>query len=437
MSLTNVSYSMITGTPVNVLDYGADPTNTSDSTAAIVAATTYANANNKSVYFPAGSYKYVPTAPLECSSFIGESAESTAIYVNCASYSGVVFRNTGGLWANLTIRETNLIKTSGILYQVSAATALNALGGAASFTAYAKLSRVWVFGGQYALDIGNMFTCEFDHCRFNQADTGVNCTPLVAGGGYANTLNFISCEIADNNRNCYFNPAGGPALAVTFTNGSIERALTTTSTFSNCTGISFYDVYLEQTVAVSPITIISASAYCKFVTSGSNCDLTIGTNANAVIEGWNSGTNHLLGSDGTNSVVLQNCAFPSTGNALIYNWATITLDNTSYSGTFYASKQFLAGIAPYQTFSGSFATVASASTLTVTSSVTFVSGTTTISSINVPTALVAYGGQITLIPTGGWATNTAGNIALSSTAIVNKALTLFWDPANTKWYPSY
>jgi polygalacturonase len=169
MSLTKVSYSMITGTPVNVLDYGADPTNTSDSTAAIVAATTYANANNKSVYFPAGSYKYVPTAPLECSSFIGESAGSTAIYANCASYSGVVFRNTGGLWANLTIRETNLIRTSGILYQLSASTALNAIGGAASFTAYAKSSRVWVLGGQYALDIGNMFTCEFDHCRFNQA----------------------------------------------------------------------------------------------------------------------------------------------------------------------------------------------------------------------------------------------------------------------------
>ena len=437
MSLTKVSYSMITGTPVNVLDYGADPTNTSDSTAAIVAATTYANANNKSVYFPAGSYKYIPTAPLECLSFIGEDATKTSIYVNCASYSGVVFRNTGGLWANLTIRETNLIKTSGILYQLSASTALNAIGGAASFTAYAKSSRVWVLGGQYALDIGNMFTCEFDHCRFNQAGTGANCTPLLAGGGYANTLNFISCEIADNNRNCYFNPAGGPALAVTFNNGSIERALTTTSTFSNCTGIAFYDVYMEQSVALSPITIVSASAYCKFVTSSANCDLTIGTNTTAVIEGWYSGVNRLLGADGTNSVVLQNCIFPTSGNSPFYNWANITLDNTSYSGTFYLSKQFSASIAPYQTFSGGFATVASASTISVTSSVTFISGTTAINTITVPSAMSGLGGQITLIPTGAWATGTSGNIALATTAVPNKALTLFWDIVNTKWYPSY
>jgi len=42
MSLTKASYSMITGAPVNVLDYGADPTGTNDSTAAIQAAINYA-----------------------------------------------------------------------------------------------------------------------------------------------------------------------------------------------------------------------------------------------------------------------------------------------------------------------------------------------------------------------------------------------------------
>jgi hypothetical protein len=52
MSLTKVTYSMIQGAPVNVLDYGADPTGVSDSTAAIDAAI----ASGKSVYFPAGTY---------------------------------------------------------------------------------------------------------------------------------------------------------------------------------------------------------------------------------------------------------------------------------------------------------------------------------------------------------------------------------------------
>lgn len=53
MSLTKVSYSMIQGEVVNVLDYGADNTGATDSTSAIAAAL----ATGKSVYFPTGTYQ--------------------------------------------------------------------------------------------------------------------------------------------------------------------------------------------------------------------------------------------------------------------------------------------------------------------------------------------------------------------------------------------
>ena len=53
MSLTKVSYSMITGAVVNVLDYGADSTGTTDSSAAVQAATNTGNA----LYFPQGTYR--------------------------------------------------------------------------------------------------------------------------------------------------------------------------------------------------------------------------------------------------------------------------------------------------------------------------------------------------------------------------------------------
>jgi hypothetical protein len=42
-----------------------------------------------------------------------------------------------------------------------------------------------------------------------------------------------------------------------------------------------------------------------------------------------------------------------------------------------------------------------------------------------------------LIPTGIFTTTTAGNIALASTAVVNKALYMIYDPTTAKWYPSY
>jgi hypothetical protein len=53
MTLTKASYSMITGAPVNVLDFGADPTGVADSTTAIANAIAAGN----DIYFPKGSYK--------------------------------------------------------------------------------------------------------------------------------------------------------------------------------------------------------------------------------------------------------------------------------------------------------------------------------------------------------------------------------------------
>jgi len=60
MSLTKVSYSMIQGMPISVLDYGADPTGVADSTAAIAAAYTkvISDVSAYSLVFPTGTYRY-------------------------------------------------------------------------------------------------------------------------------------------------------------------------------------------------------------------------------------------------------------------------------------------------------------------------------------------------------------------------------------------
>lgn len=58
MSLTKVSYSMITGASINVLDYGVDSTGATDCTAQLQAAFDAAAAAQKFVYLPSGTYKY-------------------------------------------------------------------------------------------------------------------------------------------------------------------------------------------------------------------------------------------------------------------------------------------------------------------------------------------------------------------------------------------
>lgn len=57
MSLTKATYSMIEGAPVNVLDFGADPTGATDSTAAFTAAQGAALYPRILMYIPKGTYK--------------------------------------------------------------------------------------------------------------------------------------------------------------------------------------------------------------------------------------------------------------------------------------------------------------------------------------------------------------------------------------------
>ena len=79
------------------------------------------------------------------------------------------------------------------------------------------------------------------------------------------------------------------------------------------------------------------------------------------------------------------------------------------------------------------ATIVAATTISPTSLIFKTSGVTPIATINLPKS--NFIGSITILPTAAFTTTTAGNIALASTAIVNKALTMTYD--GFKWWPSY
>ena len=89
-------------------------------------------------------------------------------------------------------------------------------------------------------------------------------------------------------------------------------------------------------------------------------------------------------------------------------------------------------------FKGDLPTIASANTIAPLSAACYVSGTTTIKTITPTTTMTAQGsGVIILNPTGLWITDTTGNIALATVAIINRPLTLLYSAAAAKWYPSY
>jgi hypothetical protein len=89
MSLTKVSYSMIEGATLNVMDYGAVGNGVADDTSAIQSAVDAAKTTGKSVFLPVGSYRI--TEPIDFSgntkkfTFEGESNLQTVITADFAS----------------------------------------------------------------------------------------------------------------------------------------------------------------------------------------------------------------------------------------------------------------------------------------------------------------------------------------------------------------
>jgi len=84
-----------------------------------------------------------------------------------------------------------------------------------------------------------------------------------------------------------------------------------------------------------------------------------------------------------------------------------------------------------------------APTLTITANaiaptkpISFV-GAGLIKTITAPLGITGTGGQITLIPTAAFTTDATGNIAIASTAVIGRAMTMTYDGGTAKWYPSY
>jgi hypothetical protein len=146
MALTKTTYSMIDGAPINILDFGADPTGVTDSTAAIQAAIDAAEGgfgalagSGAMVFFPTGVYlcgdleiKFTGQRLLGESKFgtwlIGKSGAECVIKVGGINYSYPVYdplRNINRretVIENLTIDYSNInddAESAGIRYQSS------------------------------------------------------------------------------------------------------------------------------------------------------------------------------------------------------------------------------------------------------------------------------------------------------------------------------
>jgi hypothetical protein len=110
MALTKASYSMVTGAPYNVLDYGADNTGATNTTTTIQAAIDAANAaGGGTVYFPPGEY-LITVIELKSNVNLlgaGESSQLTTSYAKGGAIHGQTVSNID--ISHIFIQGNNLI----------------------------------------------------------------------------------------------------------------------------------------------------------------------------------------------------------------------------------------------------------------------------------------------------------------------------------------
>ena len=146
--------------------------------------------------------------------------------------------------------------------------------------------------------------------------------------------------------------------------------------------------------------------------------------AEAINEGANAGQN-----------IIDGCQFGGFAGVGVQGWPTKPIALNPGGGSVIKNCQGfgpLNGLGGSAPFSAIGTAVASATSVTPSQDLCHVTGTTPIATI-----VVGQFQQVTLIPDAVWTTTTGGNIAIASTAVVGKALTLTYDPSTSKWYPSY
>jgi hypothetical protein len=103
MSLTKISFSMINGAPINVLDYGADPTGTANSSTAI----NLALATGRHIYIPQGTYRLDSAlTPMSNQTIQGDGCNATVLSANTVGMTCINYPS--GYWSNVQIRDLNV-----------------------------------------------------------------------------------------------------------------------------------------------------------------------------------------------------------------------------------------------------------------------------------------------------------------------------------------
>jgi len=274
MSLTKVSYSIITGACANVLDYGADLTGSADSTTAF----NLAIATGKQVYVPNGTYSVSNVALKASTNIIGENRDNVIIVVRTSSTAAFYNANYYHIKiANLTIKAGTGV-TNAIGYNQP---------DTANYTGWAQFENLYTWANLSITYNGLFIFSRWDNCQDGEAGS-------PPGGQYHQAIRSIPTSYTQANTTnvnqvikCNFNNSDDTTGAIYIGHGNLWE-------FKDC------DFEIMTTTAINMLGIYGATI--------DNCWFENITATN-VITAQNDPPN----SQGTSPVSIQNCFYNGSG----------------------------------------------------------------------------------------------------------------------------
>jgi hypothetical protein len=194
MSLTKVSYSMITGAVANVLDYGADPTGATSSQAAFVAAFASGNA----IYVPRGTFLVTGNLILPYGKVMfGDGPMLSVIQCDTSAFSGVCLTVNGrSRIHDFSVTAINAAspKTATGIYFTDTDSIYN-------FTGHSSATNIYVNGFNVGIQVNNFFDLNFELIESFDNGRGFEVMPNYSpsfDSGYYTTITLLKCYIAFN-----------------------------------------------------------------------------------------------------------------------------------------------------------------------------------------------------------------------------------------------
>jgi Pectate lyase superfamily protein len=412
MSLTKVSYSMIQGAVVNVLDYGADPTGATPSQSAFVAAL----ATGKAVFIPEGTYLINNTLQLQDGQTVfGAGSRTSTINCDQTSFSGAFF-NMGG---HTSISHLNLVGING-----TTATGIKCWDSANQFgfTGYITIEDVNIAGFFHGLFVNNIFLLDYQIGLVLNNIRGISINPAYSpseDSGYCTTLTFYKVDIISNQYGIDANPTI-VSKNIMFRDCAIElNSVDRQAYLQNCDPLTFENCYFEGQPTLPALLLVSCDTFiqqCYFNDTGG---INLGSGSNSLRANEFFGTSATDSINGTGTSIQDVHIYNSQlGANTVLNISEIHLYYTRIGSTLYRNFNRNLGITLSGDAVGSNLTVVSdAIAYTRTVSATINAGVTT--------ALISDQAVSNI-----WASNFTVGIASISNAF-NPGLILTVTPATT------